>query len=438
MRACLTMLVSLCVSHALGQTSNGTFIKEKNKGCLVWVANLNPADSLSITWDGPCVDKKADGRGTMTWYVRGQQVATYTGEVRKGNQNGRGRFSFPNGVVQEGHFVDGVMNGEGRIVFPDTTKKIEGYFHDGEILNLDPAYRQKLIRNLVSNRDSTALYVNDRNSTDLFYYSLVPPGKTRGVLVLLAGTWDRAEYVLSNNKTLVQLAYEQGFAVLVPSVNQRLTLNTDVLQFLNKVFAQAISTYHLPPDKFILGGFSMGGLFSLRYTELAYADGTQTAVKPLAVYSVDGPTDLENMYRAEERALEQSPNKTEASYALTEFRNHMGGSPETHRQTYQYYSAFSQAEKNGGNARFLQSVPVRIYNDVDVSWWLENRNSDLYDMNALDQSAMIRFLQANGNKRAEFINALGKGYRLDGTRHPHSWSIVDPVDCVNWLSRCVQ
>ena len=54
-------------------------------------------------------------------------------------------------------------------------------------------------------------------------------------------------------------------------------------------------------------------------------------------------------------------------------------------------------------------------------------------MNALDQSAMINFLHRAGNEKAEFINAYKKGYRLDGTRHPHSWSIVDAVDCINWI-----
>lgn len=74
-----------------------------------------------------------------------------------------------------------------------------------------------------------------------------------------------------------------------------------------------------------------------------------------------------------------------------------------------------------------------MYCDPDILWALRERNRDYYDMNAADLSAMINFLNLNGNKEAEFIPALGKGYRLDGTRHPHSWSIVDPVDCLNWV-----
>ena len=433
MRLSLLILTLFLVMFSFGQSSNGQFIKDKQKGCLIWVASYNPSDSLTITWDGNCKNKMAEGYGTLKWYIKKNEVAKYVGDVQKGNPNGEGKFLFANGMIQQGNFLNGTLNGQGKIIFPDTTKKIEGNFYDGEILNLDTRYLEKLQRNIISENDSADMYVNDRNQKELFYYALVPPKNIKAVLVLLAGTWDRAEYVLSNNKALTQLAYDNGIAVLVPSINQRLTLNKEVLDFLNTVFVQAIDKYDLPKHKFIIGGFSMGGLFSLRYTELAYQDSTKTSVKPIATYSVDGPTDLENMYYSEERALQNSPNKTEANYALNELKKHVGGTPDTCRKNYIYYSTFSNSEKDGGNAKYLYNTPVRIYNDVDVNWWLTNRNTDLYDMNALDQSALINFLQRKGNTKAEFINAFGKGYRLDGTRHPHSWSIVEPFDCIKWL-----
>jgi hypothetical protein len=61
----------------------------------------------------------------------------------------------------------------------------------------------------------------------------------------------------------------------------------------------------------------------------------------------------------------------------------------------------------------------------------------MYDMNALDQSAMILLLNDMGNKKAEFINAYGKGYRIEGNRHPHSWSIVEPIGTINWILKCL-
>ena len=62
----------------------------------------------------------------------------------------------------------------------------------------------------------------------------------------------------------------------------------------------------------------------------------------------------------------------------------------------------------------------------------------MYFLNALDQTAMIQLLNDLGNNRAEFINAFQKGYRLEGNRHPHSWSIVDPVECIRWIKKAIK
>jgi hypothetical protein len=425
-------------SFSFGQPSPGKFIEDKRIGCQVWVSQgYSPTDSLSISWTGGCKNKMADGFGTLTWYIRKKEVSRYVGFMQAGNPSGQGRYKFVNGTIAEGNFENGLLNGQGKLIFGDE-RKLEGNFVNGQILNLDKAYLQQLQKIVVSNNDSTDMYVNDGNSKELFYYVLLPHGSIKGVLILLAGTWDTAEYVLSNNKKLVQLAFEDDIAIITPSINQRLTLNFEVADFLNNVFKDAISRFHLPKEKFVLGGFSMGGLFSLRYTEMAHENNSQTAIVPIAVYSVDGPTDLANTYTEFLKATERNPNAVEPKYGINELSRFIGAPPEKFHEKYVYYSSFSKSEANSGNARFLKNVPVRIYNDVDVAWWLTNRGADLYDMNALDQSAMINFLRKQGNKNAEFINAYGKGYRLEGNRHPHSWSIVDAVDCLNWIKRCIQ
>ncbi len=38
-----------------------------------------------------------------------------------------------------------------------------------------------------------------------------------------------------------------------------------------------------------------------------------------------------------------------------------------------------------------------------------------------------------GNKQAELILTNNKGFWPDGSRHPHSWSIVDNGELVEWL-----
>jgi hypothetical protein len=302
------------------------------------------------------------------------------------------------------------------------------------------SFESKIQINQISLSDSTDLYVGDSTSKSLYYCSILPEQSPIGVMVLLCGTWESTSHVIQSNTKLIQQAHEHRLAVIIPSINQRLSLNTSVLHFLNTVFTDAIRKYRLPADKFILGGLSMGGIFSIRYAEFSSEDSTLTVIQPKAVFSVDGPTDLENLYYSFKRRFNnpRNTNKGEAEYAIKEFEQFMGGPPEQFRKQYIRYSTFSKSEEDGGNAKYLLNIPVRIYNDLDVNWWIENRGNDLYDMNALDQSAFINHLIGQGNKKAAFINAIGKGYRLEGNRHPHSWSIVDPEECVEWMLDCLE
>ncbi|HVE60368.1 MAG TPA: hypothetical protein VNA26_01020 [Chitinophagaceae bacterium] len=438
MKPLLFILISLTSLGCFGQQGAGKFIADKKSGCKVWVATgYSATDSLSITWDGDCKNKIAEGYGTLIWYVKEKEVSRYVGFMQKGNPNGQGKYDYGGGVTGEGNFKNGVLHGVGKVTFGNGNK-LEGNFFEGEILNLEDRYLMELEKIVISKDDSTDMYINDNNAKELFYHALVPKSVVKGVLVLLPGTWERTEYVLSSNKQLAQLAFDQGIAVIVPSINQRLVLNTDVLHFLNSVFKDGIEKYKLPKEKFVLGGFSMGGLFSIRYTELAYENKAATTVVPKAVYSVDGPADLENIYKLFQRGIEKNPTAAEPKYGINEFQKYIGGTPDQFRKKYVYYSSFSKSEKDGGNAKYLNNVPIRIYNDVDVAWWIENRGNDLYDMNALDQSALINFLNKIGNKNAEFINAYGKGYRLEGRRHPHSWSIVDAAECLKWINKHIQ
>jgi hypothetical protein len=54
-------------------------------------------------------------------------------------------------------------------------------------------------------------------------------------------------------------------------------------------------------------------------------------------------------------------------------------------------------------------------------------------MNAIDLAALVNELKIRGNQQSELIITHNKGYQPDGTRHPHSWRIVDEKDLVDWF-----
>ena len=79
------------------------------------------------------------------------------------------------------------------------------------------------------------------------------------------------------------------------------------------------------------------------------------------------------------------------------------------------------------------NIPVRVYHDMDVAWQLKNRRRGLMDNNAFCSSELINRLLLMGNERAEFIQSEWPGFRSNGMRHTHSWSIVDEVELIQWM-----
>jgi hypothetical protein len=407
--SCVLILVSF---FSFGQDSKGNFITDKKTGCTIWYKIGFKEDS--VTWTGGCKNNLADGYGTLVGFTRGKPTSKYVGYMRDGKENGKGVFIFANNALRLG-----------------------GNFSNGEVLNLREECMKHFYKQIVFDSDSLDYYINDNNEKLLFYHAIVPDGKLKGAVVLLPGTFETTEHLISSMEIFCELAYDNHLAIIVPSINQRITLTGRALDILNSVFNSAILHYNIPKDKFVIGGWSMGGLFSLRYTELANEDPAKTAIKPIAAFSCDGPCDLENIYSNAAKKVARNPGAGEPAYIISELKRYCGGTPSEVQDKYIYYSCYSHSQADGGNAKFLKNTPVRIYDDIDPNWWMANRGVDMYDMNALDQSAMILLLNQLGNKQAEFINRFGKGYRIEGNRHPHSWSIVDPTDTIKWVLKYI-
>lgn len=305
-------------------------------------------------------------------------------------------------------------------------------------IELSKIYLENLERNPINIQDETYLYVNDGKSTELFYYALKPKDKIKGTLILLPPTAQQVENVINENLKLFELAYKEGILLLVPSINFNLCLDEIAMKFLNTTFQQAINKYKAPVDKIIMGGFSLGGMNAIRYVQLANENTELTTINPIAVYGVDPPLDWARIYYSFQKTKELNFSEAavnEATTYLAKLERGFGGSPKEVPAVYVKHSMYAKTEKNGGNAIYLKNTPIRIYADVDVNWHLTQRQTDLYNINALDQTAMINQLRIAGNEQAEFINAIGKGYRSNGTRHPHSWSIVEPVELMDWIKK---
>ena len=52
----------------------------------------------------------------------------YEGETKDGWYHGKGKFTFPNGVIYEGEFFKGQFHGEGTLTYPDGVRLFFDFF----------------------------------------------------------------------------------------------------------------------------------------------------------------------------------------------------------------------------------------------------------------------------------------------------------------------
>lgn len=278
--------------------------------------------------------------------------------------------------------------------------------------------------------------VLDQNEPRTGYYLAIKPvGPIEGVLVLLPGFGEAAEAVLSETK-LHNTAYANNILTLVIPFGDKIYTDGPTISNINRALEDSIKRFRIARDKFAMGGFSAGGTIALRYTELCKEKPASFPIVPKAVFTVDSPIDLFDLWRYFDREIARNFSQVGMSEAIAVKKfltADLIGTPESNPAAYEANSPFHAELQGPGNERFLKDIPVRVYHDLDVVWQLKNRRRSLFDNNAECASELIARLMLMGNDRAEFMIAKTPGYRSNGMRHTHSWSIVDEVELIQWM-----
>lgn len=288
--------------------------------------------------------------------------------------------------------------------------------------------------------DKSNLYVNDGESTDLYYLQLIPNGKIKGAIVILPSGGETTEDLVKQI-TLQKLAFNKGITTIIPSINWGTENRKAEIEILNLIFKELVEKYNIPKENFVLGGLSNGGMISLVYAQQSIKDSKKTFLKPKGVFGLDVPLDKAHFYEYCIREIKRNFSDVgvaEAKWIMNNYNEIYGGSPKEFPNKYIEASIYSNGIENGGNAKYLKDIPIRMYTDLDVNWLINERRRDLYDWNGSDIVAMINDLKLMGNKDANVIITMGKGVKLDGTKHPHSWSIMDNQDCFNWVEKLIK
>ncbi|WP_341226016.1 hypothetical protein [uncultured Arcticibacterium sp.] len=268
---------------------------------------------------------------------------------------------------------------------------------------------------------------------DAGYTIFLTENKAIGAVVFFHTELDTA---ISNS--IINLARQRDLATLFVNTENSFEFLFEVkkMQELESYIYQACVNYDVPIDNLLFSGMSLEGTRALKMAIFSKSDDSQNHILPKAVAICDAPLDMVRFWAETDKAWRMNLNEVAAnegqwvSHYLTK---NLGGKPAEVITNYINYSPFCYTAEYGGNARFLKDIAIRAYTEPDVMWWIENRGKDYYSMNSIDAAALINQIKIDGNEHAELILTEGKGIRPDGSRHPHSWSIVNEPELLNWF-----
>ncbi len=282
------------------------------------------------------------------------------------------------------------------------------------------------------------VYLNSKDSTANIYIAVIPESRPiKAFMFLLDGFGASPQDILLQTE-LPKYAAKQGILTILPILKTGplyFGIDSASQQSLNNQIESVIIKYHLKGKDFYIGGFSIGGSCAVKYAELAVKNNY--SVKPKAVFAVDPPLDWERFYNSAKRVVRLSvPTQVngEVTYMIDRIEKEMKGTPQTALENFYNLSPYSFSDTTQRAVKTLIKTPIMLITEPDIQWWLSQRGYDYSYINVTDHAAMINELQKLGNSKAILLTTNNKGFRKPGNkRHPHSWSIADPVELTKWL-----
>lgn len=251
---------------------------------------------------------------------------------------------------------------------------------------------------------------------------------------MLFGGFPESAADIENAFPITELANNKNIAVAYLNFNRKLWLkDAEKVQLANDI-QEMITSNNLPSDKVYIGGMSSGGSIALLISNFL-SHNSEYNLNPSGVFAVDSPIDLAALYRIAEQNIKRNFSEAaigESSF-MKQYFNAQLGNPDEEIAPYEKYSTFTYETQNFQNLKDLKNTEIRFYTEPDKDWWKENMGVEYEQMNAFHLKRLSEFLISKDYKKVDFIETEGKGYREDGSRNPHSWSIVDKEELLQWM-----
>ncbi len=259
-----------------------------------------------------------------------------------------------------------------------------------------------------------------------------PVDDIRSVLVLFGGYPEKAD-VIKREFNILEIAKENRIAVVFMNYNQKLWLEENEKQKLAEQVQNIFLENKLPTNNVYIGGFSSGGNVAILVSDFMAQQNLD--ISPKGVFIVDSPVDLAALYKSSEKNIKRNfsePSVQESSWLLETLQMQFGN-PNSNILKYEEYSIYTAKTNNIDNLKYLMNTKIRFYTEPDTLWWKENRMADYDQMNAYYIKRLSERLKRAHFSHVEYIPTINKGFRANGERHPHSWTIVDKKKLIDWM-----
>ncbi len=271
-------------------------------------------------------------------------------------------------------------------------------------------------------------------SEDAGYTLLMPSSQPKGLIVSFNSGRDTAH--VGYEMRLYQPATRHQLAIAFVTTGNRFEFLFEEKRYrqLEKYIQEIMRVYDLSAERLHFVGMSLAGTRALKFA--LWCIRSNSKIRPRSVTICDAPLDFVRFWDAGNIAIRHQINPiaaNEASWVNTMLEKHLGGTPEDNLSAYVDYSPFYKGFGIDKRLENLEGIAIRAYTEPDVQWWMRNRKKNYYGMNAIDAAGLINQLQILGHPEAELITTLDEGIRPDGTRHPHTWGIVDNEELVLWM-----
>lgn len=238
--------------------------------------------------------------------------------------------------------------------------------------------------------------------------------------------------------SVIEPALEKNIAVLFVSTGRVIEfLFTDEdIHIVDKLVGSALEKFELSDKPRFLIGISLGGTMALRYSEYCLLNKSEFAFQANAIVLCDAPLDMVRVWHEQEQAVKNNYHQTavgEARWVLHYLKTHLGGTPEESMENYINYSPFVYTDAARTKIELFKSVPIRMYHEPDIKWWVENRGKDYNTINSIDLAGFYNYLRQAGNIQVELVTSYNKRQGYTEGSSPHTWTIVDNEELIDWL-----